>query len=155
MIAALLHMFEEFAFPGGFACWFRRYRPESASDITVKKLVTINALLLLFCLGGPITTDKSFGIAEWLTVTALFFGNAIFHIRAAIAMREYSPGLITSVFLYMPLAIAGYIYFLEFGNVPLRTALIAFFIGVSFEVFSSLQYFLMRLKQKQNMQSNQ
>ena len=62
LLAASSHMMEEFVYPGGFPAWFRRYRPEGASEITVTKLVVINGLLLLFCLGAAITTDISFRV---------------------------------------------------------------------------------------------
>ena len=77
-------MMEEFVYPGGFPGWFRRYHPEGASEITVTKLVVINGLLLLFCLGAAITTDIAFRVTEWLIVTSLFFGWCLISIAQAV-----------------------------------------------------------------------
>ena len=139
---------EEFVYPGGFAAWFRSYRPEGASEITATKFVVINALLVLFCLGAAITSDMAFRITEWLIVTALFFGNALFHIRATIVTRRYSPGLYTSLLLYVPLPIFGYTYYLKAGAVSPGGAANAFAIGMSFEVFFALHFALLRLRKR-------
>jgi hypothetical protein len=40
--AVILHIFEEFVYPGGFVAWYRRYRVD-ASRITTRFLVIINA----------------------------------------------------------------------------------------------------------------
>jgi hypothetical protein len=36
-IAAAAHVFEEFAFPGGFKEWYARYRPETATSFTPRR----------------------------------------------------------------------------------------------------------------------
>ena len=61
--AAILHIVEEFVFPGGFADWDRRYRPGFRKNITPLFHVIINGLLLVTCydvgalgltpIGGP------------------------------------------------------------------------------------------------------
>ena len=143
---------EEFVYPGGFPAWFRRYRPEGASEITVTKLVVINGLLLLFCLGAAITTDIEFRVTEWLIVTSLFFGNALFHTRATVVTRQYSPGLYTSLLLYIPLAVFGYAYHLRTGAVTPSSAVSAFVIGMSFEALFALHFALLRLRQRYSKQ---
>ena len=59
--AVILHIFEEFVYPGGFVAWYRRYRAD-ASRITTRFLVIINAALLIACwdiaiLGSSIVTQ--------------------------------------------------------------------------------------------------
>ncbi len=44
--AVLLHLIEEFVWPGGFAEWYRWYRPERAASVTTGFLVRINVLLV-------------------------------------------------------------------------------------------------------------
>jgi hypothetical protein len=141
-------MVEEFVYPGGFPAWFRRYRPEGAPGITVPKLAVINGLLLLFCLGAAITTDVEVRVAEWLIVTALFLGNALFHARATAVTGRYSPGLYTSVLVYVPLAVFGYAHHLAAGAVSPGRAASAFVIGMSFEVAFALHFALLRLRQR-------
>jgi hypothetical protein len=47
--AASLHILEEFVYPGGFAAWDRRYRPDFSHTITGRFHVIINGLLLVAC----------------------------------------------------------------------------------------------------------
>ena len=47
-IAALIHIFEEFVFPGGFKAWWCAYRPEIAASVTNRFLVIINVVLIVF-----------------------------------------------------------------------------------------------------------
>ena len=44
--AVLLHLIEEFVWPGGFGAWYRQYAPDRAASITTTFLVRINALFL-------------------------------------------------------------------------------------------------------------
>lgn len=71
LLFAALHIAEEFVWPGGFADWYRRYRPDLAPGITSKFLIRINALLLLVCLGAGLLGVGRQGAALWLTIAAL------------------------------------------------------------------------------------
>ncbi|HMG12897.1 MAG TPA: hypothetical protein VK571_06970, partial [Gemmatimonadaceae bacterium] len=50
LVAIGLHLIEEFAWPGGFAEWYRWYRPERAVSVTTGFLVRINALFVVMAL---------------------------------------------------------------------------------------------------------
>ena len=62
LIAASLHVCEEFVYPGGFRQWYASYRPEIASSLSVGYLVLVNAIMLAACaliaVAGP--------FAQWL-----------------------------------------------------------------------------------------
>ena len=120
MGAAGLHMIEEFVYPGGFAAWDRRYRPAISTSITPRFHIVINGLLLLLCYNVGAMGGTSIGIATWLTVTALLFSNAIWHVVGAVKTRSYSPGMITGLLLYVPLTVYGYVRLLQSGQSPSR-----------------------------------
>lgn len=136
LAAATLHVIEEFAWPGGFRSWYRDYRPEIARSLSATWLIGINALLLALCalIGRLGFTPR--GAALFLTVIAVLFGNAIFHLRATIRMRRYSPGVITSIVLYVPLAIFGYFAVLDAGLATLQTAIVSAAMGSSYQFIS-------------------
>ncbi|MEO8578022.1 MAG: HXXEE domain-containing protein [Gemmatimonadales bacterium] len=136
-LAALAHIFEEFVFPGGFKEWWVRYRPETAGSVSNQFLVGINALLIVmtvaigFAVGRP-----GNGAAAWLTLAALLFTNGAFHVVGAIQSKSYSPGMITGVLLYMPIAIYGFHYFITTGRVSAGTAIVAAILGGAYTFIS-------------------
>lgn len=134
--AAGLHIIEEFVYPGGFADWDRKYRPEIAKSITPRFHIIINALLLALCLWVALLGASSVGAAAWLTVMALLFGNAIWHVRGAIRTKSYSPGMVTGLILYVPLAVYGFVRFLSSGRASIPTAIAAAIIGGSYPYWS-------------------
>ena len=136
LAAASLHIFEEFVFPGGFPQWYRGYRA-NPSTVNKRFLVIINAGLLLMCGEIALLRHTPIGIAAWLGVSALLCSNGCWHAWAAYKLRTYSPGVITGVTIYVPLAVYGYIRFLRSGSTSVATALIAFVIGGSYPLWSS------------------
>jgi hypothetical protein len=134
--AASLHIIEEFVFPGGFAAWYGRYRRD-ASRITTRFLVIINAALLVMCGDVALLGRTPLGIAYWLTISALLCSNGCWHAWASYRLRAYSPGVITGMTIYLPLAVYGYAHFLRSGAASIRTALIAATIGSSYPIWSA------------------
>ena len=136
--AASLHIVEEFVFPGGFAAWDRRYRSGIANSITPRLHIIVNGLLLILCYDAGAWSGTRAGAALWLTVSALLFSNALWHLRGAIKTRSYSPGMVTGSLLYIPLTIFGYARFLRSGQASMTTALIAFAVGGSYHLWAGL-----------------
>jgi hypothetical protein len=134
--AASLHIIEEFVFPGGFAAWYRRYRLD-ASRITARFLVIINAALLVMCGDVALLGRTPLGIAYWLGIAALLCSNGCWHAWASYRQRAYSPGVITGLTIYLPLAVYGYVEFLRSGAASIRTALTAGIIGSSYQIWSA------------------
>ncbi len=131
------HVFEEFAWPGGFLAWYQRYRPEFAASLTVRFVVIVNVLLLLFTLWiGFFGPTAARGVSAWLTLMAALACNAVFHVRGTVRSHHYSPGVFTGVLLYIPLCIWGYGYFLAAGVSP-ALALISFAIGAGYQFWSA------------------
>jgi hypothetical protein len=138
-VAFGLHVTEEFIFPGGAADWFKAYRPRYASAFTPSYLFKLNALPLvgsfLVCLGAfDYVGGFSFGgVRAWLAFVSLQGFNAAFHLRGTIELRRYSPGLVTGVLLYLPLAVLGFACLVHTGVVDLLSAVVCLLIGAVFQ----------------------
>lgn len=133
--AASLHIFEEFVYPGGFAAWDRQYRPGIRNSITPQFHVIMNGLLLVACYDVWALRSRPIGVAAWLTVTTLLFANAVWHVIGSVKTRGYSPGLLTGLLLYVPLTVYGYVRFLHSGQASLLTAVLAFAMGASYQLW--------------------
>ena len=83
MLAAFIHIFEEFVFPGGFKRWWCAYRPEIAESVTNRFLIIINVVLVLFSANVALASQapRGSGVAAWLALAALLAFNAVFHGR--------------------------------------------------------------------------
>jgi hypothetical protein len=101
----MAHMFEEFVLPGGFMSWYSRYRGSEATSVNPRFLVIINFVLLAVCFNAGLAAQKSEALPYWLAIVAVLCSNGVWHIWAAIRSHGYSPGMITGVTLYIPLAI--------------------------------------------------
>ena|SRR5215831_17423875 len=146
LVAAMLHIVEEFFYPGGFADWDRAYRPEYSKSITSRFHIIINGLLLVLCYDVGALASKPVGPGVWLTVMTLLFTNAVWHVRGALHTRRYSPGMITGTLLYVPLTVLGYLHFLSSGQISISAALLAFAIGASYHLWFARMIHRMRTR---------
>lgn len=140
-LAASAHIFEEFVYPGGFAPWYRRCRPNDPT-ITRRRLVLANAILVFFSIGAGLFGPSRYGMQIWLIVMGSLFANAIFHINAAIRMREYSPGVATDCVVYIPLTVLGTWWLIQIGMVGGGTALTFLLFGASIMLYIDLRHFI-------------
>jgi hypothetical protein len=136
LAAAGLHIFEEFVFPGGFAAWYRSYR-RNAARITPRFLVIMNAALLLACLNIALLGRQRAGGVYWLLISAVQASNGVWHAWASYKTRRYSPGVITGVLVYVPLAVYGYNKWVESGAVPMGAAMAAYAAGSCYHLWSA------------------
>jgi hypothetical protein len=137
LAAVALHLVEEFAWPGGFPDWYRRYRPERAASVTTAFLVWINAVLVVMALAAGLLGWTPYGIALWLVVASIGAANGAFHLWATRKMRRYSPGVVTGVLLYVPLALWGFWYFATSGMASTGTLLQALVIGPAYHLYAA------------------
>ena len=137
LVAIGLHLIEEFAWPGGFAEWYRWYRPERAVSVTTGFLVRINAIFVLMAVIAGVKGFSPYGVAVWLVVASIAAANGLFHLWATIRTRRYSPGVVTGCVVYLPLAIFGFVYFwrrdLAGPGVMIQAALI----GPAYNVYAA------------------
>ena len=136
--AAALHITEEFAIPGGFKSWYQAYRPQISASVTNRFLFIINGVLLVFSslVAIAVQAPHGDGVCAWLSLAALLFCNAIFHIVGTFRSGKYSPGVISGVLLYIPLAIFGFAHYVGSGRASLGTAIMAALIGGSYHFVS-------------------
>jgi len=93
VIAASIHIIEEFAFPGGFRRWYIGYRPEMEKHLTTRRLIAINLILLAACASCAVTGPRHGGITTWLIVVSIVAWNTVFHILGA--LRTADPQILT------------------------------------------------------------
>ncbi|HTE46666.1 MAG TPA: HXXEE domain-containing protein [Gemmatimonadaceae bacterium] len=136
-VAVSAHLVEEFVWPGGFAAWYRRYRPARASSVTTQFLVIVNAVLVVIALLPPLLGGSPRANAFWLVIAAIGAVNALFHLWAVVRTRAYSPGVVTGTLLYLPLSVLGYHELVASGIVSLGTALQAVAFGIGYHVWSA------------------
>ncbi len=163
LVAALLHITEEFAWPGGFADWDRAYRPQIRQSITPRLHIVVNAMLIALCItvalagsgtgseAGSVTVGRlhfrsmispdNAGIA-WIALAALLFSNAVFHLVGALRTGRYSPGMVTGILLYMPLAVYGCWQMVSSGRASPGAALIAAALGGSYHLWAGMLHSL-------------
>lgn len=96
LVAAVLHLIEEYVYPGGFLRWLRMAVGVAPS---VAEAVVLNALFL------GLVTAPLFGASLLLSVSvpSLLLANGALHVLGTIVTKRYSPGVITSVLLFFPL----------------------------------------------------
>jgi Protein of unknown function with HXXEE motif len=102
--------------------------------------ILVNALLLALCTTAGIFSASPRGVALWLTVAALMAANGVFHVYGSMASHTYSPGTITGVSLYLPLAIYGFWHAQASGGASTGTAVIALILGGSYQFWSNANH---------------
>jgi hypothetical protein len=135
--AVSLHLIEEFVWPGGFADWYRRYRPERARSVTTSFLFWINALFLAMAVIAGTLGSRPQGVAFWLVVASIGAANGLFHAWASYRSRTYSPGVGTGLVLYIPLAVFGFVSFGGSGRASTGTMVQALLIGPAYHLYAA------------------
>ena len=138
--AVMLHVTEEFLYPGGFPEWYARLMPPK----TVKKsntgfLVWINTLMMCACAFALYFGSTLHGYSIWYYVAAIAAANACFHIWGVIKLKAYSPGVVTGTLLYIPLFVVGTIQLVSSGKLPLHRAILAIIVAVGYHIFSVIR----------------
>jgi hypothetical protein len=107
VVAALVHVIEEYFYPGGFLNVVKRLSPRCAAGFTMPFAVVFNGLFILLCVAGALLVGKSPFFS--LSVAGLLGINALVHTLAAVRVRGYAAGLVSSWLLYVPLAVIAYV----------------------------------------------
>jgi hypothetical protein len=135
--AVAAHIFEEFVWPGGFGDWYRSHYPDRAKSLSRVFLVWINVLLVVMSLIAAILWKRLYAVEMWLVVASVAGANGLFHLFATIRWRTYSPGLITGILLYLPLAAYGFVTFTRDGLLSPNLAIQAALIGPLYHAYSA------------------
>src|SRR6201996_9819453 len=78
--AIMLHVTEEFLFPGGFIEWYQELIPSKAKGTRPGYLVWINTLMIGVCVIPVALGVSTRGVNVWYCVTAIAGINATCHI---------------------------------------------------------------------------
>jgi hypothetical protein len=96
----LVHLAEEWF--GGFVAWASAV---SGVRLTDASFLAINAVAWpVTLLGAAITVWRPARVAPTLVVAAALGLNGVVHVLGSILTRSYSPGAVTGVLLYLPVA---------------------------------------------------
>jgi hypothetical protein len=120
--------------------WRKDYEPAKTKSITSRYLIIINVLLFAISLNPLLSGLSPQGIAWWLSVASILFVNAYFHIKAVIILKRYSPGVFTSILIYIPLGVYGYVYFKSTGLLSIMNVILCAVVGVAYHLFSSFNH---------------
>jgi hypothetical protein len=135
----MLHMVEEFFFPGGFMEIMKKMNPAFAPFVNSRAAIIINGLQLLGCV-IVIFVGRS-NLVFSLSVAGLLFLNGLMHIAGSIRLKGYAPGVITGTILYLPLSAYAFYYFTTTGALLTADAITAVGLGILYQLVP-LCYFL-------------
>jgi hypothetical protein len=139
LAAACCHIFEEFAWPGGFADWYRLYR-QGASRVTPRLLILVNVTLFAACLNYALVAQTPTGAVCLLGLSALLCSHGLWHAWASGKTHTVSPGVVTGVLLYVPLMIVESDFYVRSGRAPLWAGALAALVGSSYHLWPVLYY---------------
>jgi hypothetical protein len=131
VVAAVIHVLEEYAYPGGFSDWMRSLNPRFAPWITARFALIINGLFLLLCVMGAVVASKSLVFS--LSVASLLFFNGLTHLAGTIRAKRYAPGVVSGVLLYIPLSLYAFYLCAGAGRLTLVGSAIAGLLGVLYQ----------------------
>lgn len=139
-IAVMLHVTEEFLYPGGFPEWYARLIPPK----TVKKsntgfLIWINTLMMCACAFSLYFGNTLHGYSIWYYTAAIAAANACFHLWGVAKLKAYSPGVVTGTLLYIPIFVIGTIQLVSSGELPLYKAIVAIVVAIGYHIFSVIR----------------
>src|SRR5262245_51014131 len=100
-IALSLHVFEEFALPGGFRQWIKTYQPgKLKSDFYYFIVNTVGIVAAIII---ALKANDVLGFRIYLYSVAVMAGNAATHIRETIQRKRYCPDTVSGGLLLLPL----------------------------------------------------
>jgi hypothetical protein len=138
--AIMLHVTEEFLYPGGFPEWYREFiPPKTDKGIKTGYLVWINTLMIGVCVLPVYFGETYHGVSIWYIVAAIAAANACFHIWGVIKLKKYSPGVITGTLLYIPLFVIGTRQILAADSLPVFKIIVCIAVAIGYHVFSVIR----------------
>jgi hypothetical protein len=130
IFAAIIHVTEEYVFPGGFKNALSNLLPKSSHLFTHRFHIIINGLLILICVISAIIGKANLILS--LSAFSLVLFNGILHIRGSIINKGYYPGVISSVLIYFPLTIYAYWKFISEGQLTLYEGILSVLLGITY-----------------------
>jgi len=140
LVVSMLHMVEEYFYPGGFMDVMKRFNPRFAPFVTVPMAVIINGLQLVLCVLALIVGRNMLTFS--ISVAALLFINGLAHILGSVRGKGYEPGVFTGVLLYLPLSVYAYYAFIGSGQLALNQVFVTVVLGLFYQAVP-IGYFVM------------
>jgi hypothetical protein len=131
LLASIVHMGEEYFYPGGFMSLMKRLNPGFASFVTTRMAVLINGLQLLLCVAAIVVGRKALAFST--SPAALLFINGLIHLGACFRIRGYAPGVISGILLYLPLSVYTYCVFVGSGQLTVSATIISCLLGLFYQ----------------------
>ena len=135
-LAFLLHMSEEFFIPGGFPKWFHLYQPQLAQP-NFKTYLKRNLIYLVsFIIVAFISADTNYFVINGPVIVCGIMGINAFgtHIIGAFKTHRYSPGMVTAIFLLIPISLVTYILTFTLHVTGIFGIIFGLAVGLLFEV---------------------
>jgi hypothetical protein len=132
ILISLVHIGEEYFFPGGFLDFMRRVNPRFAPAITEQFAITMNSAFLLLLLAAVLVGESSLLLS--LSAAALLFINGLVHAGSAVVTRYYVPGLISGLLLYIPVSTTAFFLYLCAGKITPSGVAFAFLLGLLYQM---------------------
>lgn len=104
-IFSVLHILEEYVWPGGFDKKFKVMARKIGLNITTFWLVLTNLMFIGVVISTLIVNNRLF----CLSVFSIILINALLHIGKSIQAKGYFPGVVTASLFYFPLAIYSFL----------------------------------------------
>ncbi len=136
--SVILHMTEEFLYPGGFADDFKSFIKKLGLEINNYQIVTINILFLSLILFVVLFGNNYPLIGLSAVFLAMLNGAA--HIIQTVNLKRYFPGVITGTLLYLPAGLLAMGYY----DVAFSKKIIAMFIAAIFHLIPFLIIIIFR-----------
>lgn len=105
LLASLLHIGEEFIYPGDFGPRFKSMMAGIGIRISNTWLILTNVVFLL-AVTSILFTDRLF---YHQSIVSILITNALLHIGKSIHSKSYFPGLVTAVLLYIPIGLVSFV----------------------------------------------
>src|ERR1700744_3577977 len=137
--AIMLHVTEEFLYPGGFIEWYQEWIPSRTKGIRPGYLVWINTLMIGVCVIPAALGASERGAGVWFTVAAIAAANASFHLIGVFRLKKYSRGVFTGFLLYLPIFAFGAYLLLSSGQIGVARALVIAAAAVGYHIFSVIR----------------
>jgi len=140
LLVSLIHMGEEYFYPGGFMDVMKRLNSKFAPLVTAPIAIIINGLQLLLCVVAIAVGENVLSFS--MSVAGLIFINGLIHIVGCIKVKGYAPGVITGVVLYILLSVYAYYIFTSLSQLTLNGVVVSGVLGLLYQSVP-ISYFML------------
>lgn len=130
--ASVIHVTEEYLWPGGFLDAMRRTAPAFAFAVNVPMAVVINGLFLAGVVTAALVGSGAPVFA--LSAAALIAVNGWGHVAGTVRGRRYVPGTVSGLLLAQPVAVLTYLAFSRAGLLSATVVTASLLLGAAYHL---------------------